>query len=470
MNIKKSLLYTILLIPLFVCSACKMSGIDDKKPDEKIVYYTVTYKSDFGEVPVSKKIEAGSYLKAEDLPVIAAKGYEFENWYSGSKKITAGSLRVTENIEITAKWTPWIYSVKYTIGTGDGLSFVHNILYGSRTKLKAFSTLNIIPPPGYKFAGWSLDGITVDFVDEQEMPDLATRINQEIELVPLWKEDDAYKFSITYKNLIADDEVVGSRVLLKQFTYFEDVELPVMKDRPGYAFAGWYLTENFSGVPVTGWKKNEIKDEIVLFAKWVPVKYRLQFDANGAEECNASAFNIQTYSYEDSVTLPEIKNDLSTMQKYNAEFKGWCLNSNGFGKIYSGGQTVSELGKINNETVVLYAIWGTADSSVEAMGKVYDISLNYSPFDTQNPRNYIILEFKRPSNVDFNKTVITVYKEAEMTTFVEEIVVYASDFDDTGSVKFYFNYVSTSNYYIFTYKFTCYSKNGTTGENVIYHK
>lgn len=447
-----------------------MEAIDDKKSGENTGYYTVTYKSDFGEIPESKKIEAGSYLKGEDLPVIAARGYEFESWYSTSKKVTAGSLRVTENIELTAKWTPWIYSVKYTIGTGDGFSSVQKIQYGSGTKLKAFDTLNIIPPLGYKFAGWSLDGINVDYADEQEMPDIATRINQEIELIPLWKEDNTYIFSITYKNLITDDSVVSSGALPKQFTYFEDVELSVMKDRPGYAFAGWYLTENFSGVPVTGWKKNEIKDEMVLFAKWVPVKYRLQFDANGAEECNAGAFNIQIYSYEDLVTLPEVTNDLSTMQKYNAEFKGWCLSSNGFGKIYSNGQTVSGLGKINNETIVLYAIWGTADSSGTQMGKVYDIKLDYAPYVSNrgDPLNYIILEFKRPSNVDFYKTVLNIYKESTMATHVEDIEVYASDFDDTGSVKYYFNYVSTSNYYNFTYKFTCYSKNGNAGESVIF--
>src|SRR5690606_38999557 len=70
-------------------------------------------------------------------------------------------------------------------------------------------------------------------------------------------------------------------------TKFTASELPLTLPTPtkeDYTFAGWYLTSDFSGNPVT--QLTEAKN-VTLYAKWEAIQYTITYELNGGTLTNA---------------------------------------------------------------------------------------------------------------------------------------------------------------------------------------
>lgn len=107
--------------------------------------YTVTFNSG-----VPSQIRANCPATAPDAPT--KRGYIFNGWLNGGTPYDF-TQNVTQNIYLTADWTPKSYTVKFD--TNGGTTIADKILTWDDMVLEGVSDPT---KPGYDFAGWTFDG------------------------------------------------------------------------------------------------------------------------------------------------------------------------------------------------------------------------------------------------------------------------------------------------------------------------
>lgn len=140
----------------------------------------------------------------------------------------------------------------------------------------------------------------------------------------------------------------------------------------GKVFAGWYLTNNFSGNPV-GIDTPPCTEPPTLYAKWVPeiksfpidyilVDNNLVTDATDVEFIKTAEQNSTTSigTYPDPLPTPKPKNAV-------VKFQGWYAD-NKYTKPVSGSDALIDNSN-GGTTVKLFAKWGTSSSTYSAQNK-----------------------------------------------------------------------------------------------------
>lgn len=136
----------------------------------------------------------------------------------------------------------------------------------------------------------------------------------------------------------------GSGAQNRFYTTQNDVTL-VTPEKTNRTFAGWYTTEDFTGEPVTGWKKRTHAGSITFYAKWT---YDITFNMNDTSEAPVEgSVNTMTQLEGTSVTLPS-----TGFTRTGYVFKGWNTAANGSGTFYEPGSTFSSA-----VHTALYAQW-----------------------------------------------------------------------------------------------------------------
>ncbi len=68
------------------------------------LYYTVSYKTEYGTAPEKIVVEENSKLTAEQLPLLSYEGYTFKGWTVDGTVIAADSYAVKSDITLVAQW------------------------------------------------------------------------------------------------------------------------------------------------------------------------------------------------------------------------------------------------------------------------------------------------------------------------------------------------------------------------------
>ena len=116
--------------------------------------------------------------------------------------------------------------------------------------------------------------------------------------------------------------------------------------REGYAFAGWYDNEAFTGEPVTALAGGV---PAAVWAKWEPIAYTVRFDPNGGIGIMASLTDCRT---DEPRELPACG-----FTRTGCAFAGWNTAPDGSGTTYQPGDSVVNLCSEPNGVVTLYALW-----------------------------------------------------------------------------------------------------------------
>ena len=116
--------------------------------------------------------------------------------------------------------------------------------------------------------------------------------------------------------------------------------------REGYAFAGWYDNEAFTGEPVTALAGGV---PAAVWAKWEPIAYTVRFDPNGGIGIMASLTDCRT---DEPRELPACG-----FTRTGCAFAGWNTAPGGSGATYQPGDSVVNLCSEPNGVVTLYALW-----------------------------------------------------------------------------------------------------------------
>ena len=128
----------------------------DKEPTAE--YVTVTFDTNGGSTIDSVQIQMGEKVtQPQDLQ---REGYTFDGWYLGDEKWSFIGYVVTENMTLTAKWTPITYTITY----------VGNVNHSNKTTYtiedESFD-LTGIGKTYYEFLGWYTDNT---FTELQQTP------------------------------------------------------------------------------------------------------------------------------------------------------------------------------------------------------------------------------------------------------------------------------------------------------------
>ncbi len=187
--------------------------------------YTVTFNSG-----VPSQIRANCPATLPDSPT--KRGYIFNGWLNGGTPYDF-TQNVTQNIHLTADWTPKSYTVKFD--TNGGTAIADKTLTWDDKVLDGVSDPE---KPGYDFAGWTFDGGNV--LTRTTYANLAA--DDTVTSITLTAQWTLHLYTVTLDANGGTFDASGSTVAqdTMQVTYggnFDQMPIPRYK---GYFFRGWY--------------------------------------------------------------------------------------------------------------------------------------------------------------------------------------------------------------------------------------
>ena len=348
---KYRFLFFILTVVFFVFAGCS-----DSVTDEPESYY-VSYVSRMGTVPEPILLKAGTVLSVEHLKPLNCTGYTFNGWYNGGTKVRPGAYTLTKNLVLTALWKGNDCTVKFT--------HTDNVSGNSYTKVYETGTEITVPESPYvskkglNFKGWLCNGIYYQ-------PGLLYTVKGDELFTAYYAESGTHTISyynVCDGNLVTDNSVFLDSLTLtgmenpQSFTESETVFISGLK-KTGYTFGGWYKEPDCTSEnkAQTFWTASEVKNDLVLYAKWSTNVYTILFDGNsGILKDAGDPQSTMTKSYKEVVTLPECKFEFP-----GYDFVAWSLEQYSFDNEFIENQTVSMeqiCSDLSGSTITFYAHW-----------------------------------------------------------------------------------------------------------------
>ena len=172
------------------------------------------------------------------------------------------------------------------------------------------------------------------------------------------------KYKISYGNL--DGSETSTDTFYGSYTYGTGCRLPADIKKEGYSFAGWYTTEDFQEdtrileIPASA------SGVYKLYARWIPVHYRVVLDKNTEDENVTGTFEDIDAVYDTAFTLPD-----KTYERPGYVFTGWKVQ--GKDTVFGKGQTVNgNLASGSGVTVRLLAQWEAGTGTEYTVNCVYE--------------------------------------------------------------------------------------------------
>ena len=220
----------------------------------------------------------------------------------------------------------------------------------------------------YRFSGWSENG--TDIVDTVEIKD------RDVTLTPVLTE----AYTVTYTDGVENEEVFADQVYSNLINGEETPAFNGTPTRGGYKFTGWNPT-------VTG----TVTGNATYTAQWEKeeVLYTLIFDANGGawdiNEISGYALNTEKNKATKGDLAASYQVDTSTVtapKKENATFLGWGTTDNILPSLILKPTVAALKNWLNPEgnegnTVTLYAVWKTEETTDPAGNCTYTIRQHY---------------------------------------------------------------------------------------------
>ena len=238
--------------------------------------------------------------KIETAPVSDKKGYILEGWYTnaslnGEYKVSF-PLTVVNDMCLYAKWTAVTYKINYETNGGK--------LLGDYPDGYSIETSIVLPEPekaGCKFIGW------------YENSDFSGNPQTEISVGNTGEKTYYAKWEINGYQ-ISFDSMGGNEVEDIVANYGDKISAPVIPERRGYIFKGWYKEKSFDTLFAF---ETMPAENVKLYAKWEAETYRIIYHTNGGALPSDA---VSEYTIETSLTLPVPDNG-------NYIFIGWYDNA-----------------------------------------------------------------------------------------------------------------------------------------------
>ena len=305
----------------------------------EVVKYSIKYNLNGGKNhsknPTSYKVTT-SNIKLQSP---TRTSYKFKGWYS-DKKYTKQVRTITKgsagNIILYAKWEPVKYSIKYNLGGGKNSS-KNPANYTIASSIKLYNPTRT----GYMFKGWYSDKKCTKRV--KSIPKGSTGRKT------LYAKWEVVKYSIRY-NLNGGKNHKKNPTSYKVTTSSIKLQSPT---RTNYKFKGWYSDKKYTKQVRTITKGSA--GNIILYAKWEPIKYSIKYNLNGGKNHSKNPANYP-------ITTQGVKLYNPTREGYR--FKGWYSDKN-----YT--KQVKSIPKGSKGIKTLYAKWEVVPIGTVEIPKEY---------------------------------------------------------------------------------------------------
>ncbi len=274
----------------------------------EIITYTVTFTANGGTFANDKLTTVKTFTSAQNVADLTAAerptrtGYTFQYWYieDDSTAYTFGG-RLTENLELYAKWQINEYTVRFDV---DGGSAVANktVEYN-----KTVSKPNDPTKTGYEFVSWYKEASLTT-----EWNFTTDKVTADITLYAKWEINN---YTVTFNLDGGTGTVAAQTVEYNQFA---------TKPTQTITKTGYHLKANEE------WKKQDgtvwnfaadkVTADITLYANWEINKYTVTFQANGG-----TAVASQTVEHGGKVD-----EDAAITTREGWEFVAWNLNGSAY--------------------------------------------------------------------------------------------------------------------------------------------
>lgn len=302
--------------------------------------YTITFYANGGEGGTSSLMVCGTPLSA---PTVTKTGYTCS--WSPVVPSTVPAANTTYN----AQWTVNIYTISYDANGGSGSMSNTTNTYDTAKNL----TANSFNRNNYGFSGWNTaaDGSGTSFSNGQNVINLTAINNATVVLYAQWSPLQYY---ISYNG----NGATGGSMVASTHSFDTPKALTLNGfTKTGYTFAGWATSSD--GAVVYSNSQSVVNltavsgETITLYAKWTPISYNIQYNANGGTGTTVGSTHIY-----DSPSALTINGFIRT----GYTFAGWSTSADG-SVVFSNSHSVANLTAVDGTTVTLYANW-TANSYI----------------------------------------------------------------------------------------------------------
>lgn len=281
----------------------------------------------------------------------AKTGYTFTGWgtsptdtapvYLNQQSVSNLVTQPQGSITLYAVWAPTIYNIVFNANGGAGVMANQPIAYLSNAPL----SVNNFTLTGKAFKGWATtqsnaDAGTVAYTDGAIFN---MTMSEDKTLYAVW---DAGTYAITF---YPNAPGVSGFMPAQNLPFGQTGNLNVNAfARTGYIFIGWANTPSGVTAFSNGASYTMNTQGTGLYAKWDPIVYSVNYNANGGS--SAPAPNAAVYDV--SFIIPSAEPIRS-----GYAFLGWALSASTGTATFETGASVSNLTANNGETVILYAVW-----------------------------------------------------------------------------------------------------------------
>ena len=308
-------------------------------------FHMVTFESNGGSsVGAARVADQGRVPKPLD-PTRA--GYVFGGWFTNSGLTNAwivDTFVVDDDKILYAKWTAETYRVTYARGEAtagpiptDSASYP----YDSTVTVLANT---ITQPTGKTFSGW-FDGKSNIYMPGSGSDTF--QIKENTTLTAIWGNVYTVNFDINGGE--------SGAIVSQTVPEYERVSAPTPPTRAGYTFDNWHTQDGSGGQWGMQWNFTGFQvdatyaagGELMLYARWIPVGYAVNFNSNGGSTVTAISGNFGT-----TITAP------IAPTKTGYTFGGWFKDDSTFAEEWIFATSTVD----GNRT--LYAKWTATEYTV----------------------------------------------------------------------------------------------------------
>lgn len=235
----------------------------------------VIYSTEHGTAPEAITVEPGTTLYLAELKAISAEGYTFAGWYNGETKVEAGTLKVTKEVTLTAKWSLSDYAVTFDAKNGSEAT-KKVVAHGSKVTAPEDPVKETKNSVSYTFAGWYTSTDSGQTLAATVFDFEKTEITSEITLYAKWNESYVVTFDTNDGTEVASQTIKSGEKATKPATDPTKSALGLTT----YTFANWY-TSTDEGLTLSDtafdFTKETITAPTTLYAKWTSTTAEYQF-------------------------------------------------------------------------------------------------------------------------------------------------------------------------------------------------
>ncbi len=240
-----------------------------------IPVYTITYDTNGGTVTTPSQFTKENGEQIGDLATPTRDHYTFGGWYIGNTLIES-NYTVSNNITLTAKWTPITYNISYNLNGGT-VTTANPTTYNIETNT---FTLNNPTKDGYKFTGWTGSN--------------GTTAQTDIEITKGAAGDKEYTANWVKLYIVTFNPERGQTPeetrIVEEGAQIGTLPTPT---KEGHDFKGWWTAET-GGTRI--YASQTITEDVTYYAHFEPKYYSVNLITNDDNTLNSNyaRFNVMS--------------------------------------------------------------------------------------------------------------------------------------------------------------------------------